>query len=560
MTAFRENPFVYLGVSPSSSRSEILEKAEEKALTEDPDEVAKYRSILTNPGKRLESELRYLPGVSDEEANEILALLGKDPVSLCTWSKERLSGIARANALAQALPSFPETNEPGFSSLIRDIAESFESQDIAELASLVNGARSRAHFPEVKDTDRIPEALKEIRWDYQKAIEARFNSIQSRRVARILTGLFPPKGEQAGIIPGLIDDLLSSYEVSVQSFAEKEMASAAELLRQIPAECRNGHLTRRGVFALTMLYRVTVNWNSVTLPLQRFRQAKGEACRQTESLFTAVRKLAYYLATDLNCVDAAYLLVRRVLSQLLVSPVLEKHYRYDLESIAGMRKGKGAASGSDTIPEQKTVSSLEPAEAKGFKGIPLLVTDIVPTEEDEAAFRAPEPRTAVSASRLPGFFSSLQSRLPKKHRKLWLIAAVILLIVWMKGCVFSSDEDYADYSGGGYRSGGAYSDDDESYEEEQREKEAREAEEEAELEREEAEEEAREEAEEEARERQAALEAQFEAEQEEERLRELEREEEMQRQLDEQRRRTQELENELEEEQERSRRSSLYGY
>ena len=98
MTAFRENPFVYLGVSPSSSRSEILEKAEEKALTED--EVAKYRSILTNPGKRLESELRYLPGVSDEEANEILALLGKDPVSLCAWSKERLSGIARANALA----------------------------------------------------------------------------------------------------------------------------------------------------------------------------------------------------------------------------------------------------------------------------------------------------------------------------------------------------------------------------------------------------------------------------------------------------------------------------
>lgn len=81
MTAFRENPFVYLGVSPSSSRSEILEKAEEKALTEDPDEVAKYRSILTNPGKRLESELRYLPGVSDEEANEILALLGKDPAS-----------------------------------------------------------------------------------------------------------------------------------------------------------------------------------------------------------------------------------------------------------------------------------------------------------------------------------------------------------------------------------------------------------------------------------------------------------------------------------------------
>lgn len=158
MTAFRENPFVYLGVSPSSSRSENLEKAEEKALTEDPDEVAKYRSILTNPGKRLESELRYLPGVSDEEANEILALLGKDPVSLCAWSKERLSGIARANALAQALPSFPETNEPGFSSLIRDIAESFESQDIAELASLVNGARSRAHFPEVKDTDPDPRS------------------------------------------------------------------------------------------------------------------------------------------------------------------------------------------------------------------------------------------------------------------------------------------------------------------------------------------------------------------------------------------------------------------
>ncbi|GBO94923.1 hypothetical protein MESMUL_22770 [Mesosutterella multiformis] len=53
----------------------------------------------------------------------------------------------------------------------------------------------------MKDTDRIPEALKEIRWDYQKAIEARFNSIQSRRVARILTGLFPRKASRRELFP-----------------------------------------------------------------------------------------------------------------------------------------------------------------------------------------------------------------------------------------------------------------------------------------------------------------------------------------------------------------------
>lgn len=64
MAGLLENPFVILGVTPTSPRREILEKAEEASLSVDPDLVSQCRAVLTNPAKRLEAELQFLPGVT----------------------------------------------------------------------------------------------------------------------------------------------------------------------------------------------------------------------------------------------------------------------------------------------------------------------------------------------------------------------------------------------------------------------------------------------------------------------------------------------------------------
>ena len=148
MTLFLENPFFVLGVTPESSRSEILAKAEEAALLDDPDRVSQCRATLTNPAKRLDAELRFLPGVRTDEIEAICSALKKDLASVVNWPAEKLSGIARSNAKA-----------PSLIPLIWDAAKSFDQQTIEQIEAQINQSRTAARFPSVKDTARMSDIL-----------------------------------------------------------------------------------------------------------------------------------------------------------------------------------------------------------------------------------------------------------------------------------------------------------------------------------------------------------------------------------------------------------------
>ena len=163
MAGLLENPFVILGVTPTSPRREILEKAEEASLSVDPDLVSQCRAVLTNPAKRLEAELQFLPGVTGAVIPRVCDAIKSNPEGIPKWSEAELSGVA-------VLPALSKTNNAGMASLIWEAARSFDQQTTEELEELINKARESAHFPAVSDPDRVSEALQEIRRGYVKAI------------------------------------------------------------------------------------------------------------------------------------------------------------------------------------------------------------------------------------------------------------------------------------------------------------------------------------------------------------------------------------------------------
>jgi hypothetical protein len=85
-TGLHTNPFCVLGVTTRDDARKIVEMAEERSLSIDPDDCQKARSALTNPRTRLSAEIAWMPGIHPSTAEILLNtlsrdLIGYDPVS-----------------------------------------------------------------------------------------------------------------------------------------------------------------------------------------------------------------------------------------------------------------------------------------------------------------------------------------------------------------------------------------------------------------------------------------------------------------------------------------------
>lgn len=70
-----QNPFYILEVSTKDTKQTILDKAEEKALFEDPETIEQAKEALLDSGKRLDAELGWFVYASREEEQLLSDLL-----------------------------------------------------------------------------------------------------------------------------------------------------------------------------------------------------------------------------------------------------------------------------------------------------------------------------------------------------------------------------------------------------------------------------------------------------------------------------------------------------
>ena len=63
----KENPSYVLDIPMSASRKEISNKAEEQSFFLDAEKCNEAQAVLTNPAKRLNAEINWFPGESENE-------------------------------------------------------------------------------------------------------------------------------------------------------------------------------------------------------------------------------------------------------------------------------------------------------------------------------------------------------------------------------------------------------------------------------------------------------------------------------------------------------------
>ena len=389
MTLFLENPFFVLGVTPESSRSEILAKAEEAALLDDPDRVSQCRATLTNPAKRLDSELRFLPGVRTDEIEAICSALKKDPASVVNWPAEKLSGIARSNVMIAAVSSIDlstSAKAPSLIPLIWDAAKSFDQQTIEQIEAQINQSRTAARFPSVKDTARMSDILQDIRREYLKNITTAFDSLRTAEVIDVLSKeLSLAESERAkssgSVIPALLEDLMNSYEIAAQVFINKEKETADRLISEIPQGCKEMEMTSGSVMLLQQLQELVQKWVTVIGILDRFHLLKGESYEPTRSLFVHIRQLAVKLSNEYQCFQASKGITEKILRPLAFDSERTKAAEEDLRKLCEILDNSNA---DNFIPVTGEVC-LNP-QARGLKGLGDLTSD----------FSSPDSLSALS--------------------------------------------------------------------------------------------------------------------------------------------------------------------
>ena len=82
-------------------RRRIMELAEEKSLVSDEVAVRGATAVLTNPRRRLEAEIGWLPGLAPKRISEAISVLEREPAKVRGLGN--LPSLARANLLADGL-------------------------------------------------------------------------------------------------------------------------------------------------------------------------------------------------------------------------------------------------------------------------------------------------------------------------------------------------------------------------------------------------------------------------------------------------------------------------
>ncbi len=295
-SALHKSPFALLEVTSRDDRRRIVEQAEERSLELSHDDCQKARSDLTNPRNRLTAEVAWLPGVSPRRASQLMSSLLIDANSV--RFEKNLPTLARCNLLAAAFESVG-TNDSAASvaAFIQELAQLAEELETNEVLRDINEDRTISGFPEVKATDQLEAELSDRKRYFKASIKEALNRLPPACLLDAMTLAVDGatiNGEEHA--PELIDELVDTYAVEVQSILEQEGEKVETLIRSIRASFAAGDAVV--VPLVERLEKVTRNWDRFAQPIQLSAKARGIDHDASKRLAYAIRSLAVDLFND----------------------------------------------------------------------------------------------------------------------------------------------------------------------------------------------------------------------------------------------------------------------
>ena len=289
-TALHQSPFAILGVTTRDDRRRIVELAEEKSLELDHEVCQKARSDLTNPRNRLSVEMAWLPGVSPRKASQLLENLIHNPMAI--REESGLPTLAHLNLLAAAFEAVDgEHDADDLAEFIMETAYLAEELSPEDVLRDLNEDRAVSGFPEVRALDQIEAELNERKRYYRIAIKDALDRLPPMTLIQVMTeavdGVTSGGEDHA---PGLVDDLVDSYEVETQGILQKEAENVHKLIKVAREHADSGEAAVKPY--VDKLDVVARNWDKIAQPIQLSSKARGIDHEASRALAYEIRSLA----------------------------------------------------------------------------------------------------------------------------------------------------------------------------------------------------------------------------------------------------------------------------
>lgn len=340
-TVLHQSPFAILGVTTRDDRRRIVELAEEKALELDPEVCQKARSDLTSPRNRLSVELAWLPGVSPRKASELLDGLHHNPMA--ARAEAGVPTLALLNLLAAAFEAVDGGHDlDDLVEFIADIGYLVEELSAEEVWRDINEDRIVSRFPEVHALEQIEAGLAERKRYYRTAIRDALDRLPSTTLIQVMTEIVDSvTSHGAELAPGLIDDLVDSYEVEAQGFLQKEAENVSKLVRATRDHAESGEAAVK--YYLDKLDAVARNWDKVAQPIQLSAKARGINHEASRDLGYEIRNLAIDLYNKHGLLNQSERLIGLIQELFAELPEIVDRTEEDAEALADISKERQRA-------------------------------------------------------------------------------------------------------------------------------------------------------------------------------------------------------------------------
>ena len=341
-TALHQSAFAVLGVTTRDDRRRIVELAEEKSLELDHDVCQKARSDLTNPRTRLSVEIGWLPGISPRKASQLVENLVNDPMAI--REESGLPTLAHLNLLAAAFETVDGKHDADdLAEFIVETAYLAEELTPDEVLRDINEDRVASRFPEVNSLNQIEAELTERKRYYRTAIKDALDRLPPMTLIKVMTDAVARLTSGGEVhAPGLIDDLVDSYEVETQGILQQEGENVRKLIKAARDHADSGEAAIKPY--VDKLDAVARNWDKIAQPIQLSSKVRGIDHEASRDLAYEIRSLAIDLFNKHDMLAQSQRLTGLIQELFAEVPEIADRVEQDADALADIFQQRKQAS------------------------------------------------------------------------------------------------------------------------------------------------------------------------------------------------------------------------
>ena len=234
--------------------------------------------------------MAWLPGVSPRKTSQLVESLLQDPMAI--REESGLPTLAHLNLLAAAFEFVDgEHDADDLAGFIMETAYLAEELSPEDVLRDINEDRVASGFPEVRALDQIEGELTERKRYYRGSIKDALDRLPPMTLIQVMTetvdGVTSGGADHA---PGLIDDLVDSYEVETQGILQKEAENVNKLIKAVREWASSGETVVKPY--VEKLDSIARNWDKIAQPIQLSAKARGIVHEASRELAYEIRSLA----------------------------------------------------------------------------------------------------------------------------------------------------------------------------------------------------------------------------------------------------------------------------